>query len=720
MSRATQLAFLSLAVFLLLFTGTVAKPGLPPTLKADEPAYLLMAESLVHDADLLVEARDFPRLLDDYPYLPTDNLILMSDDGWNTIYFGKPYIYPLLTTPLVAIFGANGLVSFNALLFLAMIWCGARYLRNFNDEPRAVLYSTAFFVLSPAWAYVFWLQPEILNMASVTIAYAFVVGKRLPDRVGRLESWAIPISAAALSLGIYNKPVLLAFAVPLVYAIWRRRGSKSALAWIAALAVAMLALAGGSVLLTGHPTAYLGVARGGIQVEYPETAVQVIEELPKRLVEASSTANSWSWVFRAPPTNLREIRQSLGYFFWGRHTGLLLYMPFAVVSLVFFLVHGRRRLEGWLTLLATATIALFFICVIPLNWHGGGGFVGNRYFLMAYPAFLFLVTKVRPAWLTVPGTAAAGLFLGAILFTPFGAPVPLPTLQAHTRNPPFQKFPYDLSLRKTLPGYGVFGYSHLVLTARKDYFMPDRQNGGVPLLHARVPIEVMVLTDRAITGLFFQVSSFTPDNEIEIDFAGNRETIRFEGATRKEQRSRVFEIAPEHPPREHWELGARYLIYDMTIHVAQGERRFDRGMPSPVFFAGARLEFLGRRDQIARPEHYRVEWLEAQASAEVDPKGTVEVSVRLRNASESAFDSKGPLPVHLTTRWVRTDGTRSRAVRHKFDPALEPGAELERALEVEAPSESGDYELVFDMVREHVGWFSNVASKTESVSVRVR
>ena len=46
MSRATHLAFLSMAVFLVLFTGTVGKPGLPPTLKADEPAYLLMAQSL--------------------------------------------------------------------------------------------------------------------------------------------------------------------------------------------------------------------------------------------------------------------------------------------------------------------------------------------------------------------------------------------------------------------------------------------------------------------------------------------------------------------------------------------------------------------------------------------------------------------------------------------------------------------------------------------------
>ncbi len=718
MSRATHLAFLSMALFLVLFTGTVGKPGLPPTLKADEPAYLLMAQSLVEDGDLLVEPRDFPRLLDSYPFLPTQNLILMSDDGWKTIYYGKPYIYPLLTVPLVAVFGANGPVTFNALLFLLMLWCGVHYLKLFNDEASALLFALAFFLLSPAWAYVFWLQPEILNMTAVTVAFFCVFGRFDQAWLSRFTS---PLSAAALAIGVYNKPVLLAFALPLVYAIWRRRDMKAVGIWVAALMLSLLALAGGSMLLTGHPTAYLGVARGGIKVEYPETAIEVIEDLPKRVAETSTTANSWSWVFRSPPTDLREIRQNLGYFFWGRHTGLLLYMPFAAISFLLFLIHRRLRPGGWLTVLAIATIALFFICVIPFNWHGGGGFVGNRYFLMAYPAFLFLVTKVRPAWLTVPGAAAAGLFLGAILFTPFGAPVPLPTLQAHTRNPPFQKFPYELSLRSTLPGYGVFGYSHLTLTGRKDFFMPDREPNGIPLVHARVPLEIMVFTDRLVHGLFFEVSTFRPDNQIEIEFAGDREVVHFDNAVRENKRSRVFEVQPQLPPREHWEKGGLYYVYEMAVRVSDGERLHDPAMPSPVFFAGAKLSFIGRRDQITRPEHYRVQWLEAEAPAEVEKDSTLSLPVRLRNTSQSPFASEGPIPVHMTYRWVRADeaGPRPKAARLKFKEPLEPGAELATVLEIGAPSSAGDYRLVLDLVRENVGWFSEMASEAESLAIRV-
>jgi hypothetical protein len=50
MNRATTLTFTALALFLVLFPLALAKPGLPMTLEGDEPAYYLMALSLVHDS----------------------------------------------------------------------------------------------------------------------------------------------------------------------------------------------------------------------------------------------------------------------------------------------------------------------------------------------------------------------------------------------------------------------------------------------------------------------------------------------------------------------------------------------------------------------------------------------------------------------------------------------------------------------------------------------
>ena len=95
-SRSTRLAFLALAAFLVLLPITLAKPGLPVNLKADEPAYYLMARSLASDGDLRLEVKDVDRVFEEFPLVPANNLIVMSDDGWNTIYFSKPLLYPLL------------------------------------------------------------------------------------------------------------------------------------------------------------------------------------------------------------------------------------------------------------------------------------------------------------------------------------------------------------------------------------------------------------------------------------------------------------------------------------------------------------------------------------------------------------------------------------------------------------------------------------------------
>ena len=62
MTAATRLALAALAVFLVLLPTTLAKPGLPVNLKADEPAYYLMALSLARDHDLRLRVEDVDRL----------------------------------------------------------------------------------------------------------------------------------------------------------------------------------------------------------------------------------------------------------------------------------------------------------------------------------------------------------------------------------------------------------------------------------------------------------------------------------------------------------------------------------------------------------------------------------------------------------------------------------------------------------------------------------
>src|SRR5262245_45358436 len=112
-----------------------------------------MALSLVHDRDLKCETRDIQRLAVEFPYLETKNLILATDDGWQTVFFGKPFLVSFLAAPFVALFGANGFVGMNMAMLHASIWMGALYLKRWNDDGLALLYSAGFFLASNAFAY---------------------------------------------------------------------------------------------------------------------------------------------------------------------------------------------------------------------------------------------------------------------------------------------------------------------------------------------------------------------------------------------------------------------------------------------------------------------------------------------------------------------------------------------------------------------------------------
>ncbi|HMS54867.1 MAG TPA: ABC transporter ATP-binding protein, partial [Fimbriimonadaceae bacterium] len=50
------------------------------------------------------------------------------------------------------------------------------------------------------------------------------------------------------------------------------------------------------------------------------------EAYKEAVPEANGPRNSWSWIFRMPEVD-RRLPENTGYFFVGRHTGLLLYAP---------------------------------------------------------------------------------------------------------------------------------------------------------------------------------------------------------------------------------------------------------------------------------------------------------------------------------------------------------------------------------------------------------
>jgi hypothetical protein len=719
MSGLTRLALACLALFLVLFTLAVGKPGLPMTFKADEPAYYLMAQSLAHDRDLQCDLGDLGRLFDEYPYLSTFNLILMTDDGWETTFFGKPYIYSLMAAPLVGIFGANGMVALNMVLLMAMVWMGTAYLSRFNSVPLAALFSAGFFLLSTAFAYVFWLHPEIFNMAGVMACLYFALHLVDPPefvsgRFRALRRWlASPgarasLSAALLALAAYNKPMLAAVALgPLV--AWGLGRQWRNIVIFAVTGLVVLGLVGGlSIALTGHPSAYLGVERMGVPVFDPsQMPVQPVHRPP---AAEEQTTNSWYWLLRIPDINFSELRLNLGYFFWGRHTGLLPYMPFAALSLLLFLLHRGKTVVRWSILLSLVGVAAFFLIWIPFNWHGGGGFVGNRYFVNVYPAFLFLVTGISPTWLLAATYAVGGLLLGPILFTPFGAPVPEPTLQAHVRNPPLRHFPLELTFRRKLPGYDGVVVSGLWIQGRRDVF--EAKEDGL-WIHGATPVELWVYSSEKLDGGFtIWVKSLAPDNLVSLKFGGTTQSIVFASDPPTESTQRV-RFEPQEPDRVlHDQLEGtiyayRLLVETRTGFVPNAAQNAETKFPVNDFYVGAELQILGTDQNLAR-DLYGLEWGDSVVPETAVAGEEFEILSRLKNSSGERWPSEGPTRVNLSYHWLDPNGevVLWDGQRTPLGSDLGSGAELELVQAVRAPQDPGLYHLQLDLVRERVAWFS--------------
>ncbi len=720
--RRAPLALISLTVFMLLLPLTLTKPGLPIVTKADEAAYYLAALSLWHDGDMVCEDHDARRLFREYA--GTNNLLLMSRGRDLPTYFSVPVIYPLVATPFVGLFGANGMVTLNAGLLMAMVWMGFAYLRKHNGESLSALFAASYFLLSTAFVYVFWLQSEVFTMACVTASF-FLVDRGTGGRAGGRRPRRLALHAAGagamLATACYSKPMLVALALPMLYLLARpegggpRRPSWRALAAFAASAVlTMVALAGTARALTGEIWPYFP-PRMGVSLSSPIDYVErrVDPRFPRRAPQGdvnvgASGASPAEAVLRAG----RGILFALGPralatapdFLFGRHGGFVVYMPFAVLAVLFFFLAGRRSAFGWLILIATVLTAALFVTAVQGQWLGGGGFIGNRYFSAAYPSFLFMVRRLRPPWLIALGFAAAAVFLGPLLITPLGARVNEPTLQAHVRNQPYPRLPLEWELGRILPGYRNLSHGGVAYHGRNDELVGVREEVWI---HGAKRVDLHLLSPLERQSFVFDVRNLAPDNTIEICIEGDCRQLAFEqvppaGSTRRV----TFEPRRGRVTSQSGRPGEPYR-YRMSVTTQWGEQPRWRGSGEEKFYLGAALVYLGTAEDLAREVHH-VEWLAVGAPPRVAAGGTFAVPVKLRNAGPHVWRRAGGTRVAAAYHWLDEDGEPVvwEGRRTALPADVPAGGEVEMEILVDAPEAAGRYLLVLDLLRERVAWFS--------------
>ncbi len=441
-----------------------------PEFWGDGATYYAMAWSLAEDGDIRYEARDILRVRKEFPGGP-QGLFLKRGAGGLTfepsfhrvtpeeqrLYFAKAFAYPMVAAPFVRVFGTPGLLLTNALAFGLALLSGYTILRKREATPLEALAATiVLFGATVAPVYLVWPAPEMMNVGVIAAG---------------LAAWACgwPItSALLLGFAVYSKPYNLFLALPLgvepflrTAEPWTRRLLESTRRG-AVLAATVIALFGLHIALTGEAN-YQGGERKTFYNVFPEewdaskehkatfgnTGIWMSTNDAGPGVEGTK-GGFWSQVMAwvggdtepedstpppttlsaakpkkpqgEPPRSAEELRASfvrnLGYFWVGRFGGALPYFLPAVAALLVWLVRGPRDQQGALAVASLAVSYVFYIYMIPDNWYGGSGTVGNRYFLNLLPLAALFVPRGRVLALSVASAVASLAIVGPMLFSP--------------------------------------------------------------------------------------------------------------------------------------------------------------------------------------------------------------------------------------------------------------------------------------------------------------
>lgn len=691
--RAALAGWLFLAAALAVLAAIRAHRAPMADLRGDEGTYVAMTASLARDGDLLFTADDAARAT---ARGGGAALILQRTD--RGVSFSKPILYPLVAAPFHLVAGENGMTLFHLLALAGAFVLVRSLLARGADGGAAtatVLVAVAGSIVLP---YAFWRMSEslVVALAAAGSALAFAGLREAPASPAR--GWAHRLldarfapEAGGLLLGLLislREPHAAVAAAPVLAALALRRWGRAArLATAIALAyVAVLAL---SWALTGAAQSYKALrttfdaTTGWPAGPGSQAALARFEDPDRRATSTLSLVPVW----KPRPTAYAAL-----YFWIGRHAGVVVSFPVALVLLAALL---RRPDRVTLTALAGAGgLALFYLVWWPSNYFGGETFVGNRYLLAAYPCLLVGLRRLPSARALAVGAALSAAVGLSALASVAGAGGLDPTSQSHAHAGLYRLLPYE-STASNIDG------------RRDRYWSGDFLRFVDPFAE--------------VGAWSFALESGRPAAEIELGtvWAGDRTTwLVVTDAPRATlvvsdwRRSRRYPLA-EHPGggaggpivvdaapawRSHpfwWSEGepARARLLRFALETPDG---------AP---ARAQLRYLGREplpDDFTRLVHA------ATLPAEGLAGGRGGVALHLRNMSAWDWTSEAPLAVQLGWRLRPLAGSAAPSEgRAPLPGKVRSGDAFEVELAVPWPETPGRYRIEVDLVLEDVAWFAD-------------
>jgi hypothetical protein len=605
------------AAILCLYGGLAVGVDFPRAaigIQSDEATYYMMGHSLAEDGNLVYHREDLVRVWEEFPSGPSGVFLkrgrdvlewglmmrppffwtrTQPDPDGSRLYYGKSFIYPLAAAPFVKVFGTNGFLVLHAILLALVVWCAFLFLHARMPAAVSALLAGAFVMATVVPVYFVWITPELFNFSLGLLAYFCWLYKEVApaDRTGGGgASWLYTgrsdlAAAVLLGLATFSKPTNALLFVPIAaWLLWRRQLVRAAGAGTLFLATAV-GLFGINLAITGEWN-YQGGERATFYWEFPfQTPGSGFDVGQERARDEALTEvifeRSVAW------TNFVH---NVKWFFVGRYAGLVPYYFPAVFALAAFALAFRRR-PAWQYFAlagALAQIAVFIISV-PYTWNGGGGSVGNRYFMGAYGAFLFLIPPITRVPVALLPLLVGGLFTAPLVLNPF---VTSFRPADHAKSGPFRWLPVELTLvydwplnnqldrvrvwfgdnpRGSSPGFQI-------------YFFDDNayvEGDGTFWVKGESESEFLIKTDRPMRRLLLTITAGPEPVQVRAALSGRSQEI----ALAPDQSQQLAFTLDEGFPYQ-----GRWPVWTASISASSGFVPIFHGAPDDARHLGVRVK----------------------------------------------------------------------------------------------------------------------------------
>ncbi|MEM8997389.1 MAG: hypothetical protein AAGF23_21575, partial [Acidobacteriota bacterium] len=342
------------------------------------------------------------------------------------------------------------------------------------------------------------------------------------------------------------------------------------------------------------------------------------------------------------------------------------------------------------------------------NFFGGETFIGNRYFLPIYPLALFVLPRLPSPRLLAAVWALAGLAYASAAVSIGRAPAladafdrpPAQVLaldrgnQSHAQAGVFRLLPYESTAQSIAGRQDRYWARHFVRFT-DPYARVDFQH--FELVAGLPAAELLIAHWQPPRPLRLEVRTDADEAELEVsDWRGSR---RYQVGRRLGDVVGV-EIPTAAPWRVHgfWFESTLYQARTLRLRlIAPGGSR-------------ARLLYLGDPVEHERAFAYTRLGAEIPTEARAGDDGTLRF--RVRNDAHVMWERDDVVAITARLR-LYPHGGRGRGDVPLVDAAyplprrLGPGDEVEIEVPIRWPDRSGRYDVVADLVQEHVAWFED-------------